>query len=599
MTFSTKLKSLTAAVFLLVGSQAANALTPADGLPQITVFTSGGAAQDKAYQSSVLNVLAEPGTAADIYEDDTGTQVGSRWTGYYFIGRITPGPGGIPAALPTGLAGQRIYLEKRSFGAAGYGVVPLANNPAIVGNTGFAIDHLNIFLPGAYVDNGTVPSLIGLTVTKHKALINAGNATSYLTRNQSHGGFTGVDAEALLQPGTFNYPAQVTELLGALSVAYPTALNSGSVATNTRLPTGGLTYGVGVTESLYRVLQVAQKAAGSWNGSAYGAYATEADLPSLSRNFLAALLTGGISKWDNVKFVDRTGLLGPVNTVYPLNHPLVIAEANLGAPKGLPLPAGVTTVAPSISRVAVGRRNNGAAIGAVAHAKLLNYPFVTGSTPPSAATPPNSATLPFVALPGGASASDTLLTDWEKAANNSTLNTANGGATLPAPLKLWGIAVNSGDRNTTGGVTPAPTLPWRYVKIDGYAGTIGNVASGNYPYWAEGEVLIEPAVDIDAGATAGATADKIALLTAFANGLKSSDVVADINPSLKQPYGSAGIFPTTQTDTNSINSIPFDENNPIVGLSHISGSFTRLGIVPKPFANPAVTAAGGNVIELR
>jgi hypothetical protein len=133
-----KIKATALAVALLAGSQSAHAVTPWQsndgfasnyGTPDVTIYTSGGAAQDTAFYLAVKNILAEPGTL-DTFDDYDATKLltGSRFTGFYFIGKST---------LPATLAGKKIYFEKRSLGAAGYGVVPLQAN--------LTLDHLNIF----------------------------------------------------------------------------------------------------------------------------------------------------------------------------------------------------------------------------------------------------------------------------------------------------------------------------------------------------------------------------------------------------------------------------------------------------------------------
>jgi len=116
-----KAKTLTIAIPLLLSGQGAYALTPwVNGTPAITIYTSGGAAQDKAYEKTVITTLAAPGSL-DIFADNEAATnaVGSRWSAYYFTGKST---------LPVGLAGKKILLHKRIYGAAGYGVVPVVSN---------------------------------------------------------------------------------------------------------------------------------------------------------------------------------------------------------------------------------------------------------------------------------------------------------------------------------------------------------------------------------------------------------------------------------------------------------------------------------------
>jgi hypothetical protein len=231
--------------------------------------------------------------------------------------------------------------------------------------------------------------------------------------------------------------------------------------------------------------------------------------------------------------------------------------------------------APTDYRVAVGRRNKGAAIGAVAYAKILNYPDEEGSFAPAA----DSNGFPLVKSPGGASATGNLLNDWQNGLNASGLSTAG--------KKYWGIAVNSGDRNadvSAAGITGPKGQDWRYVKIDGAAPTLGNVAAGTYPYWAEGQVLVKNTLG----------SEETAVLTTFGQNLGSVATALEVNPSVHQAWGDTGIFATTQTDSTASVSIPFNANNPVVGLTHVSGAKSVLGIVPVPYNNGT-----GNKIELK
>lgn len=582
MNHALKLKTLAVAVSLLAGSESALALTPwTHGTPDVVVYTSGGAAQDQAYGAAVAKKLAAA-NSLDVFEDDNNGTVGGRFAGYYFTGAAT---------LPANLAGKKIYLEKRSLGAAGYGVVPLAGD--------IGIDHLNIFLPDDAANPGTVGSSNSGAWTangtrKWKAAITTSGATSgqsswknyVISGVKSHGGFLGVDAEALLLNGTQNYPDPVREVSQA-SGTTPGWSNSLTVANLdskgiSRHATGGLIYGVGVTLDLYKALQAAQWFSGKLPADAntkIGEYTDERYIPSLNRNFLAALLSGQIKEWSDVKVDDGSA------SGLALNDASILSTAGL--------------TAPSNYKVAVGRRNTGAAIGAVAYAKLLNYPYVANAFPPASNTGNTTAvenlatTKPIVKSPAGAKATDNLLVDWQTGSNTSTFN--------PAAKKYWGVAVHSGDRN---GAQPnnTPAQPWRYVKIDGATPTLANAAAGDYPYWAEGQVLARSEADIAAdnltvGDVGGNADAKRALLLEFASALGSADVAVDVNTNLVHPFGQSGIFATTKTDSTATVSIPFNPANPVIGLSHNSGDgFTHLGIAPTPFKNSATTQ---NKIELK
>lgn len=569
-----KLNTLVSAVALLATAQSAQALTPwTHGLPEVKIFTSGGAAQDRAIEEAIKFGLAQDGTL-DVFQDVDGTRKGRRFLGYYFTGKNT---------LTNGLAGKRIYIAKRSLGAAGYGVVPLA------GNVG--LDNLDISLSSS---NGTLGSSQAGAWTLESGTTNLWNGaitatgsnsgqsawSNYLVQNQlSDGGFTGVDAPSLLKPGTENYPELVKEAsTNANTAGWPTNLTAASLASNsiTRVPTGGLVYGIGVPLDFYKVLQVAQAKSGLLPAdtlSNLGKYNDEKYIPTLSSDFLASLLAGKIKDWGDVKFEDKLNNTG----IHALTEASVLQDAGVSAPYR--------------TKVFIGRRNQGAAIGAVGYAKLLGYPYVEGAAAPASST--NLAFLdtgtqaPIAKSPGGANATDSLLIDWQNGTNTSGFNPSS---TTAAPKKYWGFAVNGGDRNAN------TSQPWRYVRIDGAAPTIANVANGSYSYWAEGEVLIRPASAIGA--------DKVAALQAFASALGNVAVAKTVNTNAVLPFGQSGVFATTATDPSAFVKIPFDAQNPIVPLSHqAGGGFTSLGVTPTAFnngvANPGFGGTTNTVIELK
>ncbi|TAN64692.1 MAG: hypothetical protein EPN17_18885 [Methylobacter sp.] len=541
-----KSNTLALAVSLLAGAQSAYALTPwANGTPQITVYTSGGAAQDKAYGQVVTTTLAAPGTVDTFSDVDPATgSVGSRWTAYYFTGN---------ANLGAGLAGKKILLEKRSYGAAGYGVVPLVGN--------IALEHLKITgLSQADWDvNGT---------QQWKKTIDGANAATYLVKTVSDGGFLGVDPDILLKPGTENYPTPVNELsTGLPEFNWPLTLKQvPRTGANgfTVVPTGGLVYGVAVTQDLYKVLQAAQKRAGALPSSVVIGSYDEASLPNLNRNVLASLLAGKVGAWDQIKIIDKTD----GDTVKTLLDSSILDDA------GVAEPYKESTTGANLTPVAVGRRNNGAAIGAVAYAKFLNYPGTQNAFPPASKTVDNAvdedATLPIVKSPGGASDTGNLLKDWQNGTNATGYNNVVDGLGY---AKRWGIAINSADRNSSVTADGTGGDPWRYIRIDGYAPTLENVAAGVYPHWAEGSVIYRTKKAGDAQ-----WAVKTKLLKAFADDLGSPTVANAVNTT--QAWGKTGIFATTADPRGFTASIPFNTSNPVVPLTHNNGGSTHADIVP-------------------
>jgi len=567
-----KLNTLAAAVALAAGSQGAQALTPwANGTPDLVVYTSGGAAQDKAYTQVINDVLAASGsvdTFSDVDPADPTQTLGARWTAYYFTGSST---------LPSGLAGKKILLEKRIYGAAGYGLIPLLAGGATY--SGLPIEHLLVAGTTAaqWVANGT---------QSWKQTISSTNATTYLTHVVSDAGFSGVDPSILLKPGTINYPTPVKQIsTGTLdgssgSITWPTTLTAVPTTGNaafTVLPTGGLVYGVAVTLDLYKVLQAAEKRAGKLPSTVtIGAY-DEGSLPSLNSNVLASIISGNVGAWEQIKIVDTTA----GNAVKTLLDPSILSDAGVSAP--------YVSQTTGKTPVAVGNRNNGAAVGAVAYAALLNYPSVANSFAPATAVPNDSpdedGSLPIVKQPNGTTDTGNLLKDWQNGTNLTGYNNVVSGSGF---ANRWGIAINNASGNTK--VTAAGTGgdPWRYIKIDGYAPTLENVASADYPLWAEGTFIFRTTK-----ATDKQWANKVNLFKALANALGSPTVANEVNPT--QAWGATGIFATTADPRNFTASIPFNSASPVVPLTHKNGTTTHADIVP--VANPK--SNGGLALQLK
>jgi len=551
-----KLKALSLGIALLAGAQSASALTPwNDGPPPAanTIYVSGGAAADLAYAQVVNDVLAAPGTL-HVFGDattSTSTNFGSRWLVYYFTGTAAAGA----------LAGQPIAIVKRSLGAAGYGVIPVIASPPI------AIEELDISTlqaPGAgnttvFTEPTTTAQTIPTAVGNYRVVVTAANAATLLPLKTSDAGILGTDAKLLLRPNTKNYPTTVARV-GAGTDSFPTNLTSvpGNIS---QVSTGGLVYGVGVTTDLYKILQAAQKRAGQLPASTViGDYEHEGNIPSLPRNFVGSLIAGKVKLWDEVKIVDKLAGSPTINTALSLTHPSILADAGVGLP--------ATNAAGKVP-VAVGNRNAGAAIGAIAYAKFLGYPWTAGAFGPPL-TPTNNAfdntSAPIIKDPGGSTATGLLLNDWSLGTNASSLNSALA--------RRWGVAVNDATRNTSGtvGVTPeaAGKQNWRYVRIDGYLPKIENIASGGYPHWGEG-VLLYDNTTIDAA--------KKQVLDALANGLASPSIAAGVNSSVVHTWGTTGVFAFTK-GTAYTTDIPFNPNNPVVGYTHNNGTAVLDEITP-------------------
>ena len=552
-----KLDTLAISIALLIGTQSVNALTPwADGTPNITIRVSGAVAVNKAYTQVITDSLAATDSIDTFNDVDALTgSVGSNWTAHYFTGH---------ANLGAGLAGKKILLVRRTRGGTGYGVIPLISN--------IPLEHLNVVgLPAsAWIADGT---------KAWKQTINAANAATYLTKNISDGGVIAVDPNSVLKPSTENYPDQQNELTtGRPESVWPLNWAQLSTSAFTVIPTAGLIYGVAVTQDLYRVLQAAQKRAGLLPSSVVIGNYTETDMPNLNRTIVASLLAGKIGAWDQLKIVDKTD----GNVVKSLVDSSLLADASVSAPYQ------EATTGSNLTPVALGLRNNGAATSVLAYSVFLNYPGTKNAFKPASNTADNAveedASLPIVKQPVIISDTGTLLKDWQNGTNLLGLNNVVDGVSF---AKRWGIAINTADRNTAVTTTGAGGDPWRYIRIDGYAPTLENVAAGVYTYWSEGAVLYRTS-KLD-----WQWELKTRVMKALADGLGSPAIVG--KAATTQAWGKTGAFATTVDPRAFSTSIPFNVSSPVVPFSHKNNGALHTEIVP--VADSA--AAGGLAIQLK
>lgn len=557
-----KLNTLAISVALLFGSQSALALKPwVDGNPDITIHISGAVAQTNAYNQVVNTVLAAAGTVDSFSDVDPVTSsVGSRWVGHYFTGN---------ANLGSGLAGKKILLLRRNVGGSGYGVVPIIYN--------IPLEHLRVL--GLPKTSWTSDA----TGTNWTRTISSANASASLTNSISDGGVIAVDPYILLKPGTRDYPTQQNTLItGQPEPGWPTNLSqvpttgTNAITVNT---SGGLVYGVAVTLDLYKVLQAAQKRAGLLPSTVIVGHYSESDMPNLSRNVIGSLLAGSIGAWNQIKIVDQTD----GNVVKSLVDSSILADAGVAAPYK------EATTGKNLTPVAVALRNNGAATSVIAYSVFLDYPSAQNAFVPANPTADDAviedASLPIVKAPVIVSDTGTLLKDWQNGTNVLGFNNVTEGS---AYANRWGIAINSADKNTSVTASGTGGDPWRYIKIDGYAPTLANVAAGTYTYWAEGSVLYRTSRTTDAQ-----WALKTTVMKTLADNMSSPTVVGAVTTT--QAWGKTGTFATTADPRGFQESIPFNSSNPVVPFSHTRNGVLHTEIVP--VANPKT--AGGLVVQMK
>ncbi len=512
MKFRNKMNKVAVAIGFAAGAQSAFALPPTTPLPDSghTIFLAGGAAQDPALDQLIKDNLALPGSF-DVYYD-SGTPNGAKYRAYFFT---------TDSSKVTGLSGQvNVLIYKRSNGGAGYGVIPLIQDPPPT------VKQLNFTPAGS---------------TTFDAVNNRYLVSATQTNQYADAGITGVNPK-LLSGG--NYPQPSGTGIGDV---FSTTENV-AAEVDQRLsvtPAGGLAYGLAVTLDLYKVLQAAQKYSGTLPSTTpIGSYASPSHIPTLTRQFVGSLLAGKIKTWDQVKVFNSAG----IGQTLPQ-----IAAAN-----GIALPTQVTAKSP----VSVGNRNKGAAVGAAFSAVFLNYPGTANAFPP-AAQPAllNANATPYVTQAPGASQQEQVLLDWQNGTNLSGLNPNNN--------KRWGVAQQSTDWN------PSYAKDYRYVRIDGYSPTLPNIHTGGYPVWSEQTLQWRKAYTgqgaVFQGLVPAVGGDKLLILQKLAAVIGSPTAAAAVNAKLGSVIGSTGLFGVSTDSSVTSLSAAFSSSTPVIPYTHVNG----------------------------
>lgn len=508
-----KLNKLTVAIGFLATSGTALALPPTTPLPDSghTLFLAGGAAQDPSLDQLIKDNLALPGSF-DVYYD-SGTPNGARYRAYFFTtdGSKVPGISGT----------QNVLIYKRSNGGAGYGVIPLIQDPPQ------PVKQLDFTPAGAAT----------FDAVNNRYVVSATQTNQY-----ADAGITGVNP-SLLSGG--NYPQPTGTGVGD---AFSTTENviKGVPQRLTVTPAGGLAFGLAVTLDLYKVLQAAQVYSGTLPADTpIGSFDKDERIPTLTRQFIGSLLAGKIKTWNQVKVFNAAG----IGKTLP-----EIATAN-----GIALPNLVGGKVP----VSVGNRNKGAAVGAAFSAVFLNYPGTANAFQP--ATQPtllNASATPFVTQAPGASQQEQVLLDWQNGTNLSGLNPGTG-------FKRWGVAQQSTDWN------PSYAKDYRYVRVDGYTPTLDNIQIGGYPAWAEQTLQWRKSYTgqgaVFASLVPATGSDKLLILKKLAAVVGSPAAAAAVNIKLGSVIGPTGLFGVSTDSGVTAITAEFDPNKPIIPYTHQNG----------------------------
>jgi len=236
-----------------------------------------------------------------------------------------------------------------------------------------------------------------------------------------------------------------------------------------------LIFGVPVTENLYRALQMAQ--------GLDTAKDDEANMPSLSTSQIYSLIAGGIATWDQL-IINSIPLTKVAGVIPPTNDSF-----------------GSFTVYDSLVHYC--RRPPGSGAQAQMNAKFANAPCSGGVVAPRGVNSTNPLFGPVVQE--NSSSSDLTVCMQDKFAAGK-----------------WAIGVQSLEKSDAS---------FRFIKIDGVAPTLKNVAQNKYKDWVETTIQWRNTTN------SGPAGDALAILQTIAKDASTPETIAYINYFVAQQSG--------------------------------------------------------------
>lgn len=412
----------------------------------------------------------------------------------------------------SGLTKTHLLIYKRSEGGSAQGVAPLIADAK--GLPSSAIEFLKI-------DNAAcTTSLTGYpapgTLGEITCPYDLNDPSKYVSQTPDFG-ISDVDPLQFRGPNTPAGFAPVSAAdAGLLKVQAATAL----------------TFGVPVTTSLRNALQEAQFG----KGDACVGSDTEACMPSLNKAQIASIFTGQLISWDQITVDDNgtpTGLYTFASNAYKPNNDAIGAS-------GGSYP----------DTVHICRRVAGSGTQAQLGINFLNAPCFEGATSPAvdsgAATEDDGVTLVHAMSSSGD------LTD--------CLNELEAGTDVDPSDKFsntygkrWAVGVQSLEKNAN------LADDFRFVKIDGVAPTLENVANGKYFDWAEQTFQYSKTHSWDAG--------EQTIADAVIKSAGNPVVMAALNVDFNHPFGQSGFMAVPTLHTPESNGT-LDLNAPVNPYTH-------------------------------
>ncbi len=422
--------------------------------PDMDVWVSGASAEDKALGQLFTDLCTD---ALDTYYDTDTATLGAHYRAFFCTVDATTVPG---LSAPT-----KVLFHKRSAGGSGYGVAPVADATAI--------DQLAI-----------TPA----NCTETAAGSHEWHCGAALVQQASDAGISDVEPALFVAPNVEAGFLPVTpDQLAKLNVTSAT----------------GVIFNTPVSLALRNALQQAQFGMAD---PCVGAE-TEACMPSLSREQIASLFTGGVKKWDAFK----------VNGVSLTNTTVV-------------------STAPTDLKVHICRRVPGSGTQAQFNAQFTQTPCAAGAIPPLETSNPFAG--PIVVLNSGSGDVENCL-DAADAAGQ------------------WAIGIQSTEKNTS------LSHAYRFIKVDGVAPTLVNAADNKYFDWVENSIQWRNA------ANAGPSGDKLVLLQKISSDAGKPSIVANLNAGFVHTWGAAGYLALNTNGSPAFTpSTPFDPANPVATATH-------------------------------
>jgi hypothetical protein len=475
------------------------ALPPGEA-PDYTIKIAGSTIQDLNLVK-LLETLCLPNTL-DQYRDNDATGKGTYYRAFYCQ---------LDSSKVTGLASvnPKVLILKRNRSGAITGVYPLLEPGKAINMMGIAND----------LAGGTEPQCT-----------RAAGGGEWSCRTDRPGdvfkttpdlGVSDVDPQLLRG---VNYSSAID------GVAFNPPTVAGVTAVLTVKNAGAVVQGIPVSRNLRDALQEAQVAMGQLQAiCATDAAEREKEycMPSLSRSLIASLFAGRIGKWSDIKVEYR-----PAGAAAATSLPL---SAYHGGPGNDDL-------------VRLCRRNRGASTQASFNAHFLNTPCSATGTVPVEEAESNPIAGPIVLTPTQVTIEENCLADFNDGTNNSAVN--------PGLAKAWAIGMLTTERNTS------LARNYRYVKIDGAAPKVEEVAAGRYPYFSEAAYLWRKADPKPAG-------DTLTIIQKIATEATAPSMFGQINKTITHPWGQ-GSFIAVSSQGYPV-AHPFDPDNPVSAYTHTPG----------------------------